>query len=328
MSSGIRLGAPASDAHWDHEFDVVVVGSGAGGLTAAIAAHDLGQSVVVLEKSDQYGGTSAISGGGVWVPCNHLLTAAGANDSHDDALAYLKAATRGMVAEARILAYLEHAPRMVRYLEEKTCLRYRAMPNYSDYYPSLPGSKPGYRTMDPLSFNAALLGGEFAHMRPPQPGTLIAGRVTMTAGEAHVILCKERGWITLFMRRMARYWLDIPWRFRSKRDRRLTLGSSMVGSLRRSMMDRNIPLWLNTALESLVTDARRVSGNYCHSKRQNDSHRGETRRSSSPPAASSTTRRCATSTCPSRRAPNGRSLRPRTPATRFAQGRASVRKLP
>jgi 3-oxosteroid 1-dehydrogenase len=260
MSSGIKLGAPPSDAHWDHEFDVVVVGSGAGGLTAAIAAHDLGQSVVVLEKSDQYGGTSAISGGGVWVPCNHLLTAAGANDSHDDALAYLKAATRGMVAEERLLAYLEHAPRMVRYLEEKTCLRYRAMPNYSDYYPSLPGSKPGYRTMDPLPFNAARLGDEFAHMRPPQPGTLIAGRITMTAGEAHVILCKERGWITLFMRRMARYWLDIPWRFRSKRDRRLTLGSSMVGSLRRSMMDRNIPLWLNTALDSLITDARRVVG--------------------------------------------------------------------
>ena len=256
----MRLGAPSGDAHWDHEFDVVVVGSGAGGLTAAIAAHDLGQSVAVLEKSDQYGGTSAISGGGVWVPCNHLLVAAGANDSHDDALTYLKAATRGMVSEARLLAYLEHAPRMVRYLEEKTCLRYRAMPNYSDYYPALPGSKPGYRTMDPLPFNAARLGDEFARMRPPQPGTLIAGRVTMTAGEAHVILCKERGWTTLFTRRMARYWLDLPWRFRSKRDRRLTLGSSLVGSLRRSMIDRNIPLWLNTALESLVTDARRVVG--------------------------------------------------------------------
>ncbi len=133
----MRAGAPPGDEHWDHEFDVVVVGSGAGGLTAAIAAHDLGQSVAVLEKSDQYGGTSAISGGGVWVPCNHLLIVAGADDSHHDALTYLKAATQGVVSEARLLAYLEHAPRMVRYLEEKTCLRYRAMPKYSDYYPAL-----------------------------------------------------------------------------------------------------------------------------------------------------------------------------------------------
>ncbi|HEV2170356.1 MAG TPA: FAD-dependent oxidoreductase, partial [Candidatus Binatus sp.] len=260
MTSGIRLGASAGEAKWDHEFDVIVVGSGSGGMTAAIVAHDLGQSVVVIEKSDLYGGTSAISGGGVWVPCNHLATAAGANDNHDDALTYLKAATRGMVAEARILAYLEHAPRMVRYLEEKTLLKYRAMPNYSDYYPALPGSKPGYRTMDPIPFDASRLGEEFARMRPPQPGTLIAGRVTMTAGEAHTILCKERGWMSLFVRRMARYWLDLPWRFRSKRDRRLTLGSSMIGSLRRSMMDRKIPLWLNTSLESIVSDARRVEG--------------------------------------------------------------------
>src|SRR5260370_20598896 len=165
-----------------------------------------------------------------------------------------------MVSEARLLAYLEHAPRMVRYLEEKTCLKSRAMPQYSDFSPALRGAKPGYRTMDPLPFNAARLGDEFARMRPPQPGTLIGGRVAMTAGEAHVILCKERGWIALFMRRMARYWFDIPWRFRSKRDRRLTLGSSLVGSLRRSMLGPDLPLWLNTAFESVVTDARRVVG--------------------------------------------------------------------
>ena len=260
MSGGIRLGAQSGEVRWDHEFDVVVVGSGAGGLTAAICARDLGHSVAVLEKSDQYGGTSAISGGGVWVPCNHLLAAAGASDSQQNALTYLQAATRGMVSEARLLAYLEHAPQMVRYLEEKTPLRYRTMPQYSDYYPHLPGAMPGYRTLDPLPFNAARLGGEFAHLRPPQPGTLIGGRVAMTAADAHVLLCKERGWIVLLMRRMARYWFDLPWRFRSKRDRRLTLGSSLVGSLRRSMMDRDIPLWLNTALESLVVDARRVAG--------------------------------------------------------------------
>jgi 3-oxosteroid 1-dehydrogenase len=258
MSGAMRLGNP--DAGWDHEFDVVVVGSGAGGMTAAICAHDLGQSVVLIEKSNQYGGTTAISGGGVWVPCNHLLQAAGASDSIEEAMTYLRQATRGMVAEERIVAYLEQAPRMLRYLEEKTCLKYRAMPTYSDYYPQLNGAKPGHRTLDPLPFDAAQLGDEFSTMLPPQPGTLIAGRVAMTAGEAHTLLTKERGWIALFMRRMGKYWLDIPWRFRNRRDRRLTLGSALVGSLRRSMIDRGIPLWLNTPFEALVEDSRRVVG--------------------------------------------------------------------
>jgi 3-oxosteroid 1-dehydrogenase len=259
MSDGLGV-TVASDGKWDHEFEVVVVGSGAGGMMTAICAHDLGQSVVVLEKSEVYGGTSAISGGGVWVPCNHLMGATGGSDSYDDALIYLRAATRGTVSEERLRGYLDHAPQMLRYLEERTRLRYRPMPNYSDYYPNLAGSKSGYRTLDPIPFNAAELGSDFEKMRPPQPGTLIGGRIAMTAGEAHTLLCKERGWVALVMRRMAAYWLDLPWRFRSRRDRRLTLGSSLVGSLRRSMMDRKIALWLKTPLDSLLFDSRRVTG--------------------------------------------------------------------
>src|SRR5262249_42966692 len=143
---------------------------------------------------------------------------------------YLKAATRGMVAEARLRAYLENAPQMVRYLEEKTRMRYRAMPGYSDYYPELPGAMPGYRTMDPVPFDAAQLGVEFDRLRPPSPGTLIAGRVGMTAGEAHTILAKERGWMMLIVRRFANYWLDFQWRRRTRRDRRLTLGNALVGA--------------------------------------------------------------------------------------------------
>ncbi len=214
-------GIPArADGNWDHRFDVVVVGSGAGGMLAAICAHDFGQSVVVMEKADVYGGTTAISGGAVWVPCNHQIRELGGIDSREDTLAYLKAATRGMVSEARLNAYLDTAPQMVRYLEAKTRMRYRAMPHYSDYYPDLAGAKGGYRTMDPVPFDAAKLGSEFERLRPPSPGTLIAGRVGMTAGEAHTILAKERGWMLLIARRFARYWLDVRWRRRTRRDRR------------------------------------------------------------------------------------------------------------
>ncbi len=262
MSSeaGRPISDPRGDSKWDHQFDVVVVGSGGGGLTAAICAHDLGQSVVVIEKSDLYGGTTAISGGGVWIPCNHLMGALGGSDNYDEALTYLKAATQGLVAEARLRAYLDHAPQMLRHLEEKARVRFCAMPTYSDYYPEMRGAKSGYRTCDSMPFNAAQLGEEFARMRPPTPGTLIGGRVQMTAGEAHTLLTKERGWVLLFIRKMARYWLDLPWRFRTRRDRRLTLGNALVGSLRRSMMDRNVPLWLETPLESLVYDGRRIAG--------------------------------------------------------------------
>ena len=148
----------------------------------------------------------------------------------------------------------------MRHLEEKARVRFCAMPTYSDYYPEMRGAKSGYRTCDSMPFDASQLGEEFARMRPPTPGTLIGGRVQMTAGEAHTLLTKERGWVLLFIRKLARYWLDLPWRFRTRRDRRLTLGNALVGSLRRSMMDRNIPLWLETPLESLVYDGRRIAG--------------------------------------------------------------------
>lgn len=249
-----------SAQNWDCRYDVVVVGSGAGGMTAAVCAHDLGQSVLVIEKSDVYGGTSAISGGAAWVPCNHLSAATGASDSYDDALDYLKSATRAMVSEARLRAYLDNAPAMVRYLEEHARLRYRAMPEYSDYYPELRGAKPGSRTLDPEPFDAAELGDEFLRQRPPTPGTLLAGRIAMTAAEARVMLCRDRGWIALLLRQIARYWLDLPWRLRSRRDRRLTLGGALIGALRRSMIDRNIPLWLSTPFELIVFDGRRVTG--------------------------------------------------------------------
>ncbi|WP_011297708.1 FAD-dependent oxidoreductase [Cupriavidus necator] len=242
------------------EFDVVVVGSGAGGMLTACRAADRGLSVVVLEKSSQYGGTSAVSGGGIWIPLNHHIAAAGAKDDYATALEYILACTGEHGDPQRLRAYLDHAPRMLQYLEKQAGVHYYTLPRYADYFQKQPGAMPGYRSLDPMPFDGARLREEFDRLRPPSPGTLVAGRVAVTSGEAHKLVCKSPGWLWLAVRQFARYWLDLGWRRKTRRDRRLTLGNSLAGGLRRAMMDRAIPLWLDTALQDLIIEDGVVRG--------------------------------------------------------------------
>lgn len=97
--------------HWDAVYDVVVVGSGAGAMTAALRAHDQRLSVLMVEKAAEYGGTTAISGGGIWVPCNDQIEGLGGNDAREEARAYLRATVDEDYDPARMDAYLEHCSR-------------------------------------------------------------------------------------------------------------------------------------------------------------------------------------------------------------------------
>ena len=244
----------------EEAYDVVVVGTGAGAMLAAARAHDLGLSVLVIEKTDKYGGTSAVSGGGIWIPNNDHIAASGGSDCAEDAQAYLVAAAKGEVTPERIRAYIEQAPLMLRYAEEKTRVRYRPVPNYADYYQDLPGAKLGYRTLDPLAFDGRSLGSLLSRLRETSPTMLIFGRMGMTTFEAMTLLARVPGWKKLAFKLGCKYWLDLPGRLRSKRDRRLTMGNALVGSLLRSLLDRNIAIWLNTPLKSLREEGGRVVG--------------------------------------------------------------------
>jgi 3-oxosteroid 1-dehydrogenase len=241
-------------------FDVVVVGSGAGGMLAACRAADNGLSVIVLEKSEVYGGTSAVSGGGIWIPCNHHIAELGATDTREAARTYIEACTQGVTAPARVDAYLDIAPQMLRYLESNTPVRYESLPKYADYFQHLPGSMPGYRALDPLPVDGACLGAELTRLRLPSPGTLIGGRVAVTSKEAHVLLSKAPGYVRLALRQFGRYWFDWRARSRSRRDRRLTLGNALAGGLRRALLDRDVPLWLSASMRDLIEEEGRVSG--------------------------------------------------------------------
>lgn len=146
--------------------DLVVVGSGAAGLVAAITAHRQGLKPLVIEKADVWGGTSALSGGGLWIPNNHLMQADGAADSQDDALLYMESVIAEVGAASsreRKLAFLKNAPLMARELED--CgFRWQRAPSYPDYYPAMPGARVG-RVLEGQTANAKALGPWLATMR-------------------------------------------------------------------------------------------------------------------------------------------------------------------
>jgi 3-oxosteroid 1-dehydrogenase len=160
--------------------DVAVVGSGAAGLVAACRAADGGASVVVLEKADLLGGTSAVSGGVMWMP-NHHLMGADFPDSDPAALAYLAAATGGRVPAERLRWYVATSREAVRWLDDETLVRLAALPR-PDYHPEWPGAARG-RGLDNLPFDGAKFPGLTARIRPPTyfPTVTMAERDAMAA---------------------------------------------------------------------------------------------------------------------------------------------------
>ncbi len=146
-------------AKWDLEADVVAVGSGGGGLAAAITAHDHGASALVLERSDQVGGITAYSMGEVWIPGNHLEAELGIEDSPESGFAYVKRLSMGYGDDGAILNQMLHGPVALRYFEQKIGLKMcvvRDLPDY--YYPHVEGSLAEGRCLEALPFPAATLG--------------------------------------------------------------------------------------------------------------------------------------------------------------------------
>lgn len=155
------------------EWDVIVLGSGGAGLSAAAVSALEGADVLVLEKSDLIGGTTALSGGGVWVPNNHHMAEVGVEDTPEEALQYLEAIGGGAYDEVIGSAFVENAPRMVRYLEQNAGMAFRAWPAIGgtlDYRPHFPGAKHGGRPLDPHRVAVKEL-GEWATRIRTGPGS-------------------------------------------------------------------------------------------------------------------------------------------------------------
>ncbi len=244
------------------DWDVIVVGSGNGGMTAAITAKLSGaQRVLLIEKCEKFGGTSALSGGGVWIPNNHYAKAAGADDSLADAREYLRQTIpTGDVPEHLLDVYLEQAPQMMKFLHDNTRVRYESLDHYPDYYTDRPGARSGHRSLEPSPLAHSELGDEARFLQLNHQMMYLFDRIGITQVEAQVLMSRSPGWIKTMLGMLWDYWKDISWWKNNKRGRRLTCGSAGVARLRLSMMDLGIPLWRNTALQSLVVTNGRVRG--------------------------------------------------------------------
>jgi len=165
-----------------------------------------------------------------------------------------------MVPEEKLAAYVDHGVDALAYLEQLG-VRYFSVPGYSDYCPSLPGAlASGGRTLMPLAFDGRSLGDEIFNQREPHPTHKVFNRMQIDLAEMGALIKRTPGWQMVGLKMWLRYWLDLPFRFRSSRDRRLTLGNAMIGGLRKAMLDRDVPLLLHTQLARLELVDGRVTG--------------------------------------------------------------------
>jgi 3-oxosteroid 1-dehydrogenase len=243
------------DTLWNKEVDLLMVGSGGGGMTAALVAKSMGLDVLVIEKTEFFGGSTARSGGGLWIPNSYLLEKDGVADSFEKAREYMKNTVGERVPQKMQDAYLTHAPRMLTWLRDNTCVQFQRTPGYADYYPERPGGVAASRSLEPVPFNGKKLGAELANLRKPMaeaPGGLV-----LTASDYQKIGMLTSTWTGKLTALKAGFlWIrDLITGARS-----LTMGQALSGRLRHAMQQADIPLWLRTAFQELVVENGRVEG--------------------------------------------------------------------
>ena len=245
---------------WDKEVDIIVVGSGAGGMVSALAAVQNQADVMIIEKAKLWGGSSATSGGGIWVPGSDVAKAAGFDDDLDGAYRYIRGQSADNVPDQNIRAFIDNAAPVLRWLMDSTIVDYMAFP-YPDYRAECDGGSPtGFRTHMPVPINGKQLGKDVETMRPANPAACLFGYLNWHFDETNLLLYRQPGWIRALVKTFLRYWLDVPFRFKSRKDRRLTLGNALVGSLRLELKKHNVPLYLETPMERLIEEDGRIIG--------------------------------------------------------------------
>ena len=251
--------APAAPSTWDSEVDLLVVGAGAGGMTAALVAALEKFEVLLCEKTSQIGGTTAISGGAIWIPGSTQSRRAGLDDSAAEARRYLDAMIGAPDDDGRRHAFIEAGAAALDYLESRSEVKFAPSPKHPDYRPGLPGAALAGRALYPVPFDGRLLGADFALLRPPLPEFMALGGM-MVGREDIAHLLHPFASLSSFRHTLALGLRHARDRVRYPRGTRLLLGNALAARLLFSLRQNGVPIWLEAPVHSLVFDQGRVAG--------------------------------------------------------------------
>lgn len=240
-------------------YDVLVVGTGASGMSAAVTAAYEGLKVLVVDKAPVYGGTTARSGGWLWIPGTKLAKEQGISEPAGAAREYLQHETTTHFDPARVDAFIENGPKAIDFFTEKTCVQFDMPPVFPDYHAEAPGGQPGGRSMVTRPFDARELGTYVSKLAPPVPELTVFGMMLGSGKELWHFLrafkSLESFWYVA--KRFGGHLMDVV---RYGRGMTLTNGNALAGRLAKAGMDLNIPVWLNAPVKKLIVEGDAVVG--------------------------------------------------------------------
>ncbi|MDM0071553.1 FAD-dependent oxidoreductase [Variovorax sp. J31P207] len=241
------------------EFDVIVVGSGAAGMTAALTSTLHGLKVLVVEKASTFGGTTARSGGWLWIPGSSQAKAAGIAEVPGAVERYVRDEANGCFDAQQFAAFLENGPAAIDFLGANTSVQFDAAPHYPDYHPDMPGASGGGRSLLTRPFRGSQLGDAISKLSPPLPELTVFGMMLGSGKEIWHFLraFKSLESFAYVVRRLAGNLLD---KLRFGRPMSLTSGNALAGRFLKSALDLKVEMWTSAAAVQLIVEGGRVAG--------------------------------------------------------------------
>ena len=233
----------------------MVVGAGGAGMSAALAAGRRGLDTILVEKSSYFGGSTARSGGGVWIPGNYALKAAGEDDDLATSKLYLDSIVGDAVSKVRRDTYVERGAEVLDFLKDNTPVRFTWVPEYADYHPEAPGGRARGRTVEPVPIDARFLGDELERLHPPYtkaPANLIVTQAMYR--KISLGLRTVKGPITMFLvvfRRLVSMLLG---------RKMYAMGNAIAIGLRKGLIDAGVTVFYDQELTDLLLEGGRVVG--------------------------------------------------------------------